>query len=48
MQDVPAEEVSAEEEDEETAAADACKIEHVISDETFAAVKKHYQYYKKA
>lgn len=34
--------------DEKTAAADACKIEHVISDETFAAVKKHYQYYKKA
>lgn len=24
----------------ETAAADACKIEHVISDETFAALKK--------
>lgn len=27
--------------DEEVAAADACKIEHVISDETFAALKNH-------
>ena len=26
---------------EETAVADACKIEHVISSETFEAVKKH-------
>jgi Mn-dependent DtxR family transcriptional regulator len=26
---------------EEIAAEDACRIEHVISDETFAAVKKH-------
>ena len=26
--------------DEETATADACRIEHVISDKTFAAVKK--------
>ena len=26
--------------DEETAATDACKIEHIISDETFAAIKK--------
>ncbi len=26
---------------EERAVADACKIEHVISSETFAAVKKH-------
>lgn len=25
----------------ETAAADACRIEHVISDETFQAVKQH-------
>ena len=25
----------------ETAAEDACKIEHVISDETFAAIKAH-------
>ena len=27
--------------DEETAAEDACKIEHVISDSTFDAIKKH-------
>lgn len=27
--------------DKETAAADACKMEHVISDETFAAIKRH-------
>lgn len=27
--------------DEETAMADACKMEHVISDETFNAIKKH-------
>ncbi len=27
--------------DEETAAADACKIEHDISDKTFEAMKKH-------
>lgn len=26
---------------EDVAAADACKIEHVISDETFSAIKKH-------
>ena len=26
---------------EEIASADACKIEHVISDETFEAIKKH-------
>ena len=25
----------------ETAAEDACKVEHVISEETFAAIKKH-------
>ena len=25
----------------ETAAADACKMEHIISDETFEAMKKH-------
>ena len=32
--------------DEETAASDACKIEHVISDETFDAIKDHLdQYY---
>ena len=28
---------------EDTAMADACKIEHDISDETFNALKKHYQ-----
>ena len=28
--------------DEETATEDACRIEHVISDQSFAAVKKHY------
>lgn len=27
--------------DEETASADACRIEHVISDTAFAAIKKH-------
>ena len=27
----------------QTAAEDACKIEHVISDETFEAIKKHVQ-----
>ena len=27
--------------DAETAAEDACKIEHVISDKSFAAIKKH-------
>lgn len=27
--------------DEETAAEDACKIEHVISDKSFAAIKAH-------
>lgn len=26
---------------EETAAADACKMEHVISDESFQAIKRH-------
>ena len=26
---------------EETAAADACKMEHILSDETFEAMKKH-------
>ena len=29
--------------DEKTAAADACKIEHVLSDETFAAIKKNIE-----
>lgn len=28
---------------DETAAVDACKIEHVISDETLAAIKKYFQ-----
>ena len=27
--------------DEEVAAEDACKMEHIISDESFAAIKKH-------
>ena len=27
--------------DEKTAAEDACKIEHDISDESFAAIKRH-------
>ena len=30
----------------ETAAEDACKIEHVISDKTFAAIKEHLEKYK--
>ena len=29
----------------ETAAADACKMEHVISDETFEAIKNHINMY---
>ena len=33
--------------DEETASEDACRIEHVISDKSFAAVKDHYLNYKK-
>lgn len=33
--------------DEKNAAEDACRIEHVISDKSFAAVKKHYLDYKK-
>ncbi|MBE6630548.1 MAG: metal-dependent transcriptional regulator [Ruminococcaceae bacterium] len=32
--------------DEETATEDACRIEHVISDRSFAAVKKHYLDYQ--
>ena len=32
--------------DRETAAVDACKIEHVISVESFEAIKKHIQKYK--
>lgn len=32
---------------EETATADACKLEHAISDESFDAIKRHMaQYYK--
>ena len=27
--------------DEQTAAEDACRIEHIISDKSFAAIKKH-------
>lgn len=30
---------------EETAAADACKLEHVISDESFQAIKNHVRQY---
>lgn len=30
---------------EEIASQDACKIEHVISDETFAVIKEHYNKY---
>ena len=32
----------------ETAAEDACKIEHVISDETFTAIKNHMDQYNTA
>ena len=32
--------------DEETATEDACRIEHVISDKSFPAVKKHYLDYQ--
>ena len=31
--------------DAETASADACKMEHVISDETFSAIKNHIEGY---
>jgi len=31
----------------EAAEADACKIEHIISDETFSAIKKYYKEHKK-
>ena len=34
--------------DEETAAADACKMEHDISDESFAALKRHVESMEKA
>ena len=29
--------------DEETAAADACRMEHVISDKSFQAIKTHIE-----
>ena len=32
--------------DSETASEDACRIEHVISDKTFAAIKKHIKKHK--
>ncbi len=32
---------------EKTAAEDACKLEHVISDETFEAIKQHIQKFMK-
>lgn len=32
--------------DEKTAADDACRIEHVISDETFNAIKAHIEQYQ--
>ena len=32
--------------DKETAAEDACKIEHAISDESFRAIKAHLEKYK--
>lgn len=32
--------------DEETASEDACRIEHVISDKTFKAIKKHMKEHK--
>ena len=28
---------------EETAVEDACQIEHILSDESFAAIKKHFE-----
>lgn len=31
--------------DRETASADACKMEHVISDETFEAIQNHMEQY---
>ena len=31
----------------ETAAEDACKLEHAISDESFIAIKKHIQTFEK-
>ena len=34
--------------DEETAGEDACKIEHVISDKSLAAITRHMKKYEKA
>ena len=34
-------------EDEKTATDDACRIEHVISDESFQAIKQYYYQHKK-
>ena len=33
--------------DKKTAADDACKIEHYISDKTFSAIKEHFSKYSK-
>ena len=33
--------------DERTATDDACRIEHVISDESFQAIKQYYYQHKK-
>jgi len=33
--------------DEETASEDACRMEHIISDKTFAAIKAHLEKYRK-
>ena len=33
--------------DRETAEQDACRIEHVISDESFQAIKQYYYQHKK-
>ena len=32
---------------EETAITDACRLEHAISDESFAAIKAHFSHFKK-
>ena len=32
---------------EETASEDACRMEHTISDETFEAIKRHVEMYRK-
>ena len=33
--------------DEETASEDACRMDHIISDKTFAAIKAHLEKYRK-